>query len=372
MEKIKILVVDDEFGIRAGIIRILSKFEVDYPFMESAINFELIEADTGEKAIELLNSQNFGIVLLDNKLPGIQGIEVLDYINKNAINTMVIMITSYASLELAVKATSQGAIDFVPKPFTPQELKTSIENITKQIFLKVMAEGLYREGKPIKFEFLSLLSHELKTPIDELENCLNNIKDKKIGNNIEDYIPILERSFEKLNNMRTMINDLINLTNTNVNFKSKKENSINVKDFILLCFKLIYPESVKHNTKLYIQENKDFDFKYLPQITEIVYNNLKTLFFQENQISKFIESSFEENCEYSKIVFNNNKISEKSKLITESDIEKYKISISKSENQVSEFSLNIVNKLYQEHGITINLSKDNNFKTLELIIKNNN
>ncbi|NLB86385.1 MAG: hybrid sensor histidine kinase/response regulator, partial [Bacteroidales bacterium] len=245
MEKIKILVVDDEFGIRAGIIRILSKFEVDYPFMESAINFELIEADTGEKAIELLNSQNFGIVLLDNKLPGIQGIEVLDYINKNAINTMVIMITSYASLELAVKATSQGAIDFVPKPFTPQELKTSIENITKQIFLKVMAEGLYREGKPIKFEFLSLLSHELKTPIDELENCLNNIKDKKIGNNIEDYIPILERSFEKLNNMRTMINDLINLTNTNVNFKSKKENSINVKDFILLCFKLIYPESVK-------------------------------------------------------------------------------------------------------------------------------
>jgi hypothetical protein len=169
-----------------------------------------------------------------------------------------------------------------------------------------------------------------------------------------------------------MINDLINLTNTNVNFKSKKENSINVKDFILLCFKLIYPESVKHNTKLYIQENKDFDFKYLPQITEIVYNNLKTLFFQENQISKFIESSFEENCEYSKIVFNNNKISEKSKLITESDIEKYKISISKSENQVSEFSLNIVNKLYQEHGITINLSKDNNFKTLELIIKNNN
>jgi two-component system, sensor histidine kinase and response regulator len=74
------------------------------------------------------------------------------------------MITSYASLELAVKATNQGAHDFIPKPFTPQELRSAIESVTKHIFLKRMTRKLNKEGKQIRFQFLSVLSHEMKNP----------------------------------------------------------------------------------------------------------------------------------------------------------------------------------------------------------------
>jgi len=114
MATLKVLIVDDELGIRMGIQRILRNFSVSYPFMNEDFEFESIEAETGEKAIEIIDSQEIDIILLDNKLPGIEGIEVLDYIKKKNYNALVMMITSYASLELAIKATQRGAYNFVP------------------------------------------------------------------------------------------------------------------------------------------------------------------------------------------------------------------------------------------------------------------
>lgn len=109
MEKLDVLVVDDEPGIRSGVTRILRNFSVSYPFMDDDIQFNVIEAASGEEALEVINSKPPAIVLLDNKLPGIQGVEVLEYINNNHLDILVMMITSYASLELAVKATNNGA-----------------------------------------------------------------------------------------------------------------------------------------------------------------------------------------------------------------------------------------------------------------------
>ncbi len=96
MEKLKVLVVDDEPGIRSGVIRILKNYSIGFPFMEEDFSFDVSEADTGEKALEIINNEKVDIVLLDNKLPGIQGIEVLEMISKMRLDTAVMMITSYA------------------------------------------------------------------------------------------------------------------------------------------------------------------------------------------------------------------------------------------------------------------------------------
>jgi len=138
MDYLKILVVDDEDGIRSGVKRVLANFIVSYPFMDDDIGFEVSEAVTGEEAIEKLENQKIDLVLLDNKLPGISGLEVLEHIKNKFPDVRVMMITSFASLEVAVKATKNGAYDFVSKPFTPQELKASIETMTKKMFLKKM------------------------------------------------------------------------------------------------------------------------------------------------------------------------------------------------------------------------------------------
>lgn len=84
MATLHVLIVDDEPGIRSGIRRILSNFTIGYAFMEEDFDLHLLDAGTGEEAIEILGQQQVDVVLLDNKLPGMDGIEVLEHIKNKA------------------------------------------------------------------------------------------------------------------------------------------------------------------------------------------------------------------------------------------------------------------------------------------------
>ncbi|HPX06024.1 MAG TPA: ATP-binding protein [Tenuifilaceae bacterium] len=232
MEALDVLVVDDEPGIRSGVLRTLRNFTVSYPFMDDDISFNVIEAATGEEALEHIKKTPPAIVLLDNKLPGIQGVEVLEFINNNQLDILVMMITSYASLELAVKATTIGAYDFVPKPFTPQELKSSMENITKHYFLRRMTRKMHKEGKQVRFQFLSVLSHELKAPLNAIEGYLNIMQDKQMGSNVAAYDEMIDRSLSRVKSMRTMIMDLLDLTHIE---SGKKKRELRELDLCLVA-----------------------------------------------------------------------------------------------------------------------------------------
>ena len=212
MAVLKVLVIDDEPGIRSGVSRILNNFHVTYPFMDEDYTFEVTEAATGEEGIIILEKYLPDILLLDNKLPGIQGVDVLEYIRKRNYDIVVAMITSYASLDVAIRATRDGAIDFIPKPFTPQELKSSIENITKQQYLKRITHKLKQEGKKIRYQFLSVLSHELKAPLNALEGYLRMMQEKQAGDRIEDYATPIERSLLRIQGMRILIMVLLDFT----------------------------------------------------------------------------------------------------------------------------------------------------------------
>ena len=109
--------------------------------MDEDIGFKVLEAETGEEAIQTVWDEKIDLILLDNKLPGISGLEVLEEVKKSFPGVRVMMITSFASQDVAVKATKNGAYDFVPKPFTPQELKASVETLVKKMFLNKMSSG---------------------------------------------------------------------------------------------------------------------------------------------------------------------------------------------------------------------------------------
>ncbi len=274
MAKLSILVVDDEPGIRSGIKRILQNFVVSFPFMDEDFEYELIEVETGEDAIEVINNQLIDIVLLDNKLPGIEGIEVLEYIKKNKISTSVMMITSYASLDLAVKATKNGAFNFIPKPFTPQELRTAIESITKHLFLKRMTKKMHKEGKQIRFQFLSVLSHELKSPLNAIEGYLRIMQDKQIGDNIGDYETMISRSMERIKGMRNLIIDLLDLTRIESGEKKQNLTQVNLVEIAQLAIDTIEPMAIQKNVKIITnfpeQEIITADINEI----EIIFNNL--------------------------------------------------------------------------------------------------
>ncbi|MEZ5083112.1 MAG: ATP-binding protein [Bacteroidales bacterium] len=274
MGKLNVLIVDDEPGIRSGIRRILQNFSVGYPFMDEDFEFKLIDAETGEQAIDIIDHDQIDIVLLDNKLPGIHGIEVLEYLNNKNYDAEVMMITSYASLDLAVKATNNGAFNFVPKPFTPQELKGAMENITKHLFLKRMTRKMNEEGQQLRFQFLSVLSHELKSPVNAIEGYLQIMKDKQVGDNINDYKMMIDRSMERLKGMRTLIIDLLDLTKLESGKKTRDIKAVDVTEVFRTARDTIEPLADQRNVKVLPIQDEGIYINADRGELEIIFNNL--------------------------------------------------------------------------------------------------
>ncbi|HNW81689.1 MAG TPA: response regulator [bacterium] len=127
MKTVKVIVVDDEFGIREGIRRVLSKVNMTVPGYLETVSFDVSVFETGEDGIAALSEKDFDICLLDNKLPGICGTEVLEFIKTADIHKpLTIMITAFPSVETADIAMENGAFGFLGKPFRPDELKNVI------------------------------------------------------------------------------------------------------------------------------------------------------------------------------------------------------------------------------------------------------
>jgi DNA-binding NtrC family response regulator len=116
MDKAKILVVDDEHLIRWTLEQHLKKE-----------GYEAITAESGEKALEILPDVMPHLVLLDNQLPGMMGIDVLGKIKDADKDIIVIMITAHGLLETAVKAMKLGAFDYISKPFNLDEITLTIK-----------------------------------------------------------------------------------------------------------------------------------------------------------------------------------------------------------------------------------------------------
>ncbi|GAB1403926.1 hypothetical protein MASR1M74_11040 [Lentimicrobium sp.] len=274
MSNYKILVVDDEVGIRMGTHRILQNFKVDYPFMDEHIEFEVLEAATGEEALEIIDTQMPDIILLDNKLPGIQGIEVLEYVKRKMLDIVVVMITSYASLELAVKATRNGAYDFIPKPFTPQELRGSIENITKQLFLKRMTQKMNKEGKQIRFQFLSVLSHELKAPLNAIEGYLKIMKERQLGEAMISYDQMIDRSIERITGMRSLIMDLLDLTKIESGNPVQNLQKVDVVAIARTSIDTMRPYAIQKDVDIHLNTREQVWISADGKELEIIFNNL--------------------------------------------------------------------------------------------------
>ena len=274
MAVLKVLVIDDEPGIRSGVSRILNNFNVNYPFMDEDYTFEVIEAPTGEEGISVIDRSRPDIALLDNKLPGMQGVEVLEYIRNKKYDIVVAMITSYASLDVAVKAHRFGATDFIPKPFTPQELKSSIENIAKQLYLKRITNKLNEEGRKVRYQFLSVLSHELKAPLNAVEGYLRMMQERQSGDRIDDYETPIERSLQRIQGMRNLIMDLLDFTKIRFERKEEKIEEVNLADIASGAIVTAQPSAIQMEVTVDLIIRSDTIIMADPTDMEIIFNNL--------------------------------------------------------------------------------------------------
>jgi two-component system phosphate regulon sensor histidine kinase PhoR len=134
LDSIGVLVVDDEQDIRDGSERILNR-----------MGYRVFKACRGEEGLDLLSREKVAIVLLDLKMPGIDGMEVLKQIHAINPSVQVIVITGYATVETAIEAMKQGAYDFIPKPFEPDQLRIVVNRASEKVRLTREARKLEKD-----------------------------------------------------------------------------------------------------------------------------------------------------------------------------------------------------------------------------------
>jgi two-component system alkaline phosphatase synthesis response regulator PhoP len=125
-ETAHILVVDDEGAIRYSVSKTLQR-----------VGYRVSEAASGEEALDMIDAQEYSVVLTDIRMPGIDGVELLRQIKDRTPDASVILMTGYASLGTAIEALRLGAHDYLIKPSSSQDIKSSVqEGISRANSLK--------------------------------------------------------------------------------------------------------------------------------------------------------------------------------------------------------------------------------------------
>jgi len=209
-----ILVIDDELGIRQGCQRALEPE-----------GFIVETAATMQEGLRKVREGDFDLVLLDVMLPDGRGIDLLAPIREKDPDTVSVIITGYATVELAVEAIKQGAYDFISKPFTSDLLLMAVNQGLERRWLSLEAKRLQaieQEAAELvrakeemdrldrfKTAFTLTVAHELRAPITALQSFLLAM--------VKGYVPldqqqnILQRAIERTQELLDLVDDLLNL-----------------------------------------------------------------------------------------------------------------------------------------------------------------
>ena len=207
----KVLVIDDEEIVLDSCLQILSSSE-----------YNIQTADNGLLGIRMVEEFQPDLIFVDLKMPGISGFEVIEKIQEIDPSIVTIVITGFATIGSAVEAMQKGAFDFLPKPFTPDELRLITRRGLEKRKLVLETLALRHEKELLREHFAAIVSHELKSPLATTQQHLMALSSELSGQLNEDQQQRLER-------IQTRISDLMKLIHTwlraiSVDINSIKEN----------------------------------------------------------------------------------------------------------------------------------------------------
>jgi signal transduction histidine kinase len=195
-----VLVIDDEEAMRDSCAQILLKNR-----------YRVETAENGTAGIQKIRDLRPDAVIVDLKMPGMSGFDVLDALPGIDPHIAVIVITGYATVDSAVEAMKKGAFDFLPKPFTPEELRIILAHALDRRRLVLEAEALRREKKILEENFITMVSHQLRSPLVAIQQYFEVVLAGIAGDPEGRLKAMIGKASERLTGLLNLINDWLDL-----------------------------------------------------------------------------------------------------------------------------------------------------------------
>ncbi|MDH3290172.1 MAG: hybrid sensor histidine kinase/response regulator [Gemmatimonadota bacterium] len=217
-----IVVIDDDYAMRLSCEQILGKS-----------GYGVRSYEDGARGLEGVAELKPSLVVVDLKMPGLSGIEVIPRIHEIDPGIVIVVITGYATIGTAVDAMKAGAYDFLPKPFSPDELRLIVRRGLERRRLVAESQQAEIERELMKRRFVTFVSHQLKTPLVAVHQFLEVLQ--RLGDNADASAKRrewTERCLVRTTEMRTLINNWLTLSQLGGGTLSRHRVDLDVRELL--------------------------------------------------------------------------------------------------------------------------------------------
>jgi signal transduction histidine kinase len=217
----KVLVVDDEEWMRDACSQILQ--------LEG---FGVLTAEDGQMGLELAKRHSPDLILVDLRMPGMDGISYLASVRAFDEEAVAIVITGYATLEVAVEAMKAGAYDFLAKPFKPMELRGVVRRGMEHRKAALQASGrLCGEISAAELQ-LAMLAHQFKAPLAAVRQCLEVVLQGYTGDVGTRAKGMIEVAAQRADQMMSFVDDWLTLSRLEQGKGVQEPKEVNVLEIV--------------------------------------------------------------------------------------------------------------------------------------------
>jgi len=218
-----VVVIDDDYTMRLSCGKIVTKM---------GLRAEIFE--DGARGLDGIATAKPAMVIVDLKMPGISGMEVISRVHDIDPQIVIVVITGYATIDTAVEAVRRGAYDFLPKPFSPDELRLIVNRGLERRRLAMESQHHEVEQTMLKRRFVTFISHQLRTPLVAIQQYLDVLKHL----DQEDDVPRfrrrewLDRCLTRIEELQNLITDWLTLAQVEGGTLSKERVKVDLSGMI--------------------------------------------------------------------------------------------------------------------------------------------
>jgi two-component system sensor histidine kinase/response regulator len=275
-----ILVIDDELGIREGCRRVLE-----------ANGYWVETANDVQNGLQRIQSHDYDLVLLDVMMPDGRGIDLLAPMAQKDPDMVPIIITGYATVEMAVEATKAGAYDFISKPFTSDVLLMTVEqglekrrlsqearrlqNIEKEAAELAKAKAEMERLDRYKTSFMLTVAHELRSPVGGAQSLVRTVMRGLAGEINPQQRDMLSRVDKRMDGLLELINDLLSLAASKTFDAEAPLEILSVQAVIKQLVEQYTVQAEEKNIKLvFLTPDQDLDVRASEDGLQKIFGNL--------------------------------------------------------------------------------------------------